>query len=77
MKRIFYTAAVAVLLAMTACEHKELCYEHPHTTDVDVLFDWNYAPDAERNNEVEGMRLWFYPIDGRSNDELSKSTCAA
>lgn len=69
MKRIFYTAAVAVLLAMTACEHKDLCYEHPHTTHIEVLFDWNYAPDAEQNNEVEGMCLWFYPIDGRSNDE--------
>lgn len=59
--------AAAWLLA--ACEHKDLCFDHPHTTYVDVVFDWNYAPDAEADNEVEGMCLWFYPMDGDKNPD--------
>lgn len=66
MRRIYYAAAFLVVAALTACDHKELCYDHPHSTQVDVVFDWTYAPDAEANNEVEGMCLWFYPIDGRN-----------
>lgn len=31
------------------------------------VFDWNYAPDAEQNNEVESMCLWFYPVDEGGN----------
>ncbi|WP_443897957.1 DUF5119 domain-containing protein [Paraprevotella clara] len=50
-----------------ACEHKELCYDHSHTTHIDVKFDWQYAPDAETNKEVDGMCLWFYPIDEGGN----------
>ena len=61
MKRLFYLMALALLF--TACEHKELCYLHPHTAQLLVEFDWSYAPDAERDNAVEGMCLWFYPVD--------------
>lgn len=62
MKRTFY---ITTLLAavFTSCEHKDLCYMHPHTTEIHVLFDWSYAPDAETNQEVEGMCVWFYPVD--------------
>ena len=56
-------SSLSLLLLVTACEHKELCYHHPHTAQLQVEFDWSYAPDAERNNEVEGMCLWFYPVD--------------
>lgn len=61
MRRLFYLAASVLLFG--SCEHKELCFLHPHTAQLQVEFDWNYAPDAERNNEVEGMCLWFYPVD--------------
>lgn len=37
--------AAAVLL-LCGCEHKELCYDHPHTSEVRVLFDWREAPEA-------------------------------
>ena len=67
MRKAFYTTLLVSALALTACEHKELCYEHPHTTDVEVVFDWNCAPEAEANNEVESMCLWFYPVDGAGN----------
>lgn len=63
--RLWLPCMAAWLFA--SCEHKDLCYDHPHTTDVHVVFDWSYAPDAEQNNEVEGMCLWFYPVDERGN----------
>ena len=69
LRNLLPLAVVVAILTMTACEHKELCYEHPHTTDVHVVFDWNYAPDAEQNNEVEGMCLWFYPMDDDRNPD--------
>ena len=58
---IIYSCATLLLAA--SCEHKELCFQHPHTTQLVVEFDWSYAPDAMRNNEVGGMCLWFYPVD--------------
>lgn len=58
---------LAVMGLLASCEHKELCYDHAHTTAIDVVFDWNYAPDAEADNAVEGMCLWFYPVDGDGN----------
>ena len=61
MKRLAYL--MMALLAFTACEHKELCFQHPHTAQLLEEFDWSYAHDAERNNEVVGMCLWFYHAD--------------
>ena len=46
MKRIMRFWTLLALLAMTACEHKELCYEHPHVGFVRVLFDWSQLPGA-------------------------------
>ena len=48
-----------LLLLFAACEHKELCYEHPHVKTVRVAFDWTYAPNAN----PEGMCVFFYPVD--------------
>ena len=62
-KKVYkYALAMAISLSGISCEHKDLCYQHPHIATVQVEFDWSYAPDAERNNEVEGMCLWFYPV---------------
>lgn len=47
-------------LALCACEHKELCYHHPHTATLRLEFDWRDAPDAR----PEGMCVFFYPADG-------------
>lgn len=60
-RQLFYL--VALTLLFSACEHKELCYQHPHTVALKVEFDWSYAPYAELNQAVEGMCLWFYPVD--------------
>ncbi len=43
-----------------SCQHKELCYHHPHTKVVSLEFDWRDAPQAS----PEGMCVFFYPLDG-------------
>lgn len=52
---------VALLLPLfTACEHKELCYNHPHVASFEVVFDWTEAPDADPAT----MAVYFFPEDG-------------
>lgn len=51
---------VFALLLLAACEHKELCYDHSHTVEVQVVFDWKKAPDAS----PETMRLYLFPMAG-------------
>lgn len=46
MKRQPVIPILAGLLLLGSCEHKELCYDHPHTASLEVLFDWSKAPDA-------------------------------
>ena len=53
-------AVMAVAMMFSSCEHKDLCYHHPHTIEIYVEFDWRNAPDA---NPL-GMCVFFYPVDG-------------
>lgn len=41
MKKLFIYLFAA--LAVASCEHKDLCYDHSHTIDVEVVFDWRNA----------------------------------
>lgn len=50
---------MALLLAV-ACEHKDLCYHHPHKTTLTIVIDWRNCPDAKPT----GMCVYFYPVDG-------------
>lgn len=62
MKRnIFFLFLCVMAFAFTSCDHKELCYSHPHYTKVNIVFDWSDMADDEK---PEGMRVAFYPIDG-------------
>lgn len=54
------TVLMGLLLFTTSCEHKDLCYHHPHTVKIRVEFDWRNAPDAN----LLGMCVFFYPEDG-------------
>lgn len=45
---------------LTSCEHKELCFKHPHTVRLHVTFDWTKAPEAT----PAGMVVLFYPVEG-------------
>lgn len=51
---------VLILLGLSGCEHKDLCYHHDHRVRLQVLFDWRDAPDASPN----GMAVFFYPENG-------------
>lgn len=47
-------------IALSACEHKDLCYDHSHITNVQVAFDWTLAPDAA----PQTMSLYIFSEDG-------------
>ena len=64
MKKLSYLLAALLLLA--SCEHKELCYQHPHLTTVRVEFDWRDAPDAS----PAGMFVYFYPLEGGNGQRI-------
>lgn len=59
-KAIAGCLAIMLLPLLTACEHKALCYDHSHTTQLEVVFDWTEAPDADPAT----MSLYLYPEDG-------------
>ena len=58
MKRLIYISLLVLLLS--ACNHKELCLQHPHTVRLKVEYDWQNAPDAS----PKGMCVFFYPSEG-------------
>ena len=64
MKRILYMLLPAFVLI--ACNHKELCYHHPHTATIRIVFDWRDAPDAH----PAGMCVYFYPQEGGSGQRF-------
>lgn len=58
---------VAFLLPLLcSCEHKELCYQHPHVKTIRVAFDWQDAPDAH----PKGMCVFFYPTNGEGGQRF-------
>lgn len=59
MKRINILLISVLTLLLATCEHKELCYHHPHVTTIRVAFDWREAPKAD----PEGMCVFFYPLE--------------
>lgn len=63
MKNILNTVTMAALLvAATSCEHKDLCHDHAHAVEVEVVFDWRNAPDAA----PASMSLYLFPGDGEA-----------
>lgn len=50
MKKLFIYLFAA--LAVASCEHKDLCYDHSHTIDVEVVFDWRNASEAAPESYV-------------------------
>ena len=64
------------LLLLSSCEHKELCYKHPHTTEVRVDVDWSRFT---RYETPTGMTLMLYPqsSDGSVVTHLTNTTSQA
>lgn len=52
--------AVLLITTFASCQHKELCYDHAHGANVQVVFDWSKAPDAA----PETMSLYLFPKQG-------------
>lgn len=60
MNHILQVVTVFAVLLFMSCEHKDLCYDHSHTANLQVVFDWKNAPEAT----PETMRLYLFPLDG-------------
>lgn len=54
--------AILSITSFSSCEHKDLCYHHPHKTRLKIEFNWEKAPDAY----AKGMCVYFYAVDGSS-----------
>lgn len=46
-------------LLLASCDHKDLCYEHPHASRIKVVYDWSDAPEAS----PRGMCVFFYSTE--------------
>ncbi len=60
MRKSVYTL-LYILMAFalfSSCEHKELCYKHPHTIKVRVDVDWS---KFNRYEKPTGMTVMLYP----------------
>lgn len=62
-------ALAALLIVASACEHKPLCWHHPHTTTLKVDFAWWDAPEGP--DEVTSMALYVYPHDGSAMKRIT------
>ncbi|MGM9799779.1 MAG: DUF5119 domain-containing protein [Muribaculaceae bacterium] len=60
VKKSLYILLLSLIATLTSCHHKDLCYHHPHSGNLRVVFDWKDAPDAY----AQGMVVFFYPLDG-------------
>lgn len=50
--------SLVIILLFAGCEHRDLCYDHPHTRiPVNVEFDWTNDPTAS----PAGMTVYFFP----------------
>lgn len=58
MKNILTT--ILLWLTLLSCEHKELCYTHPHGAQFLIEYDWSECD----NPNVDIMRILAYPLDG-------------
>lgn len=52
----FSLVFIFLWIGLTACEHKDLCYDHPHFATVRVIFDWT---KISNHDKPEGMRSYF------------------
>ena len=55
---IISLAATSILL-FSACDHKDICWDHTPSARTKVVFDWRNAPDAN----PASMELCMYPED--------------
>lgn len=59
MKTIKIIFTVLCVVLVSACEHKELCYEHSSGKKIQVSFSWEHLSGKKPTD----MRLFFYPLN--------------
>ena len=69
MKRIL--VCLAAFAGLASCGY-ELCYEHPHTGTLRVVFDWRETPDAAPGS----MSLYLFPEAGGEPLRYEFAGCA-
>ena len=62
MKRLSIAILSLLMTGFCSCNHKELCYHHPHTAKVRVDVDWSRFTEESPT----GMTVMVYPVDGGS-----------
>ncbi len=50
------------MLAVCSCDYKDLCYDHTHEVTINVVYDWENAPEAF----PDGMCIYFYNAEDGS-----------
>lgn len=60
MKHTFFVMLTLLASLLVSCEHKELCYHHPHTAKVRVDVDWSRFT----KESPTGMTVMAYPVNG-------------
>ncbi len=67
-KSILYIISICLVCIFSACEHKELCYHHPHNARIRIDAEW-----SQFKKEVPtGMTVMVYPLSG--GDEIAHLT---
>ena len=51
---------LAALMASVSCQHKDLCFDHPHNGHLQVVFDWAKVSETVEQN----MELFLFPVGG-------------
>lgn len=65
MNRFASIVLTSLVVAMAgSCEHKELCYYHPHTAPVRVNIDWSRFP----MEQPTGMTAYSFLVGGEERD---------
>lgn len=59
---ILFLALLAV-----SCEHKDLCYMHPHDKEVRISFDWSRI---QEQNIPRMVKVILFPVDGSAYMEF-------
>ena len=57
MKRMLRIACLLLAFMVVSCEHKDLCYLHPHQTMLRILVDWSKF----NVEQPTGMSVYVFP----------------
>lgn len=55
-----YILIALIFFGVTSCRHKDLCYDHSHIREIDVVFDWT---GVEEDMVPNTMSLYLFPRD--------------